>query len=142
VRTFRREESAVVEVTDNGIGIGEMDLPFIFDPFYKADAARQLRIGEMGLGLAIVRRVVEAHGGRVEVEVNWAKAACSGWCCRLKAIRLSMKVSPAGRLACAQRRHGGLEGGWVRHSSLRLPRVRSRRRALKQPGYRTKPTKA
>jgi two-component system sensor histidine kinase MprB len=52
-----------LQVRDHGPGIGADDLPFVFDRFYRASAARGLP--GSGLGLAIVRQVVESHGGRV-----------------------------------------------------------------------------
>ncbi len=58
---------AVVTVADRGCGIDPIDLPHIFEPFYRADPARARDTGGTGLGLAIVREVVRAHGGRVDV---------------------------------------------------------------------------
>jgi signal transduction histidine kinase len=55
-------------VTDTGPGIPAEHLPFVFERFYRADAARARGRGGTGIGLAIVRSVVEAHGGRVRAE--------------------------------------------------------------------------
>jgi signal transduction histidine kinase len=55
-------------VQDNGQGIAPDVLPHIFDRFYRGDAARQQQAGESGLGLAIARSIVEAHGGSISVE--------------------------------------------------------------------------
>lgn len=54
-----------IEVRDSGPGIAAEDLPRVFDRFYQADPARDRRTGSSGLGLAIVRALVEAQGGRV-----------------------------------------------------------------------------
>lgn len=58
--------SAVITVSDNGVGIDAEALPFIFNRFYRAD--RTGRVKGTGLGLAIVRHAVEAHGGTVRAE--------------------------------------------------------------------------
>ena len=55
----------VVSVVDSGPGLAPADLPHVFERFYQADPARDRATGSSGLGLAIVRAIVEAHGGRV-----------------------------------------------------------------------------
>ncbi|MCC7209062.1 MAG: PAS domain-containing protein [Anaerolineae bacterium] len=67
IRTYRQGNEAVLDVSDTGIGIAPADLPHIFERFYRADKARQTYSGGAGLGLSIARRIVEAHGGRIEV---------------------------------------------------------------------------
>jgi signal transduction histidine kinase len=58
----------ILAVEDNGEGIEEDELPFIFDRFHRADKSRHSDFGETGLGLAIVKAVVEAHHGKVRAE--------------------------------------------------------------------------
>ena len=56
-----------ITIADNGSGISAADLPHVFDHFYRADESRNRSSGGSGIGLAIVRQLVEIHGGRVEV---------------------------------------------------------------------------
>ena len=54
-----------VEIEDNGKGIAAKDLPNIFDRFYRTDSSRNSAQGGSGIGLSIVRKIVEDHGGRI-----------------------------------------------------------------------------
>ena len=58
----------VVEVADHGIGISVADQARIFEPFFRSDPSRTRATGGVGLGLLVVRRIVEAHHGTIEVE--------------------------------------------------------------------------
>ncbi len=64
----RRNNNAILQVADSGIGISPADVPHIFDRFYRADKARSRQMGGTGLGLSIVRSICLAHGGRVSVD--------------------------------------------------------------------------
>lgn len=54
-----------VEIEDNGRGINQKELPYIFDRFYRADASRNSATGGSGIGLSIVKKIVEDHGGKI-----------------------------------------------------------------------------
>ena len=54
-----------VEIEDNGKGIAKKDLPYIFDRFYRADASRNSAAGGSGIGLSIVKKIIEDHGGKI-----------------------------------------------------------------------------
>lgn len=64
-RKDKNEQSAVIQVQDNGPGIPSEDLPHIFDRLFRGDKSRSKK--GLGLGLSLVRAVVQAHGGRIEV---------------------------------------------------------------------------
>ena len=54
-----------VEIEDNGKGIGAKELQYIFDRFYRTDASRNSGTGGSGIGLSIVKKIVEEHGGKI-----------------------------------------------------------------------------
>lgn len=57
-----------ISVKDNGYGVDFMDLPFIFDKFYRGEKARNSDTGGSGLGLSICKYIVEKHNGQIFVE--------------------------------------------------------------------------
>ena len=64
----RSGDSVSIKVRDTGIGISEKDLPYIFERFYRTDKSRTRSSGGLGIGLAITKAIVEAHGGRITAE--------------------------------------------------------------------------
>lgn len=63
-------DSVKLVITDNGLGIPLEELPHIFDRFRRVDKARSRQMGGAGLGLAICKSIVEAHGGSIHMESN------------------------------------------------------------------------
>ncbi|MDP6822467.1 MAG: HAMP domain-containing sensor histidine kinase [Dehalococcoidia bacterium] len=67
VEPSAHDDAANVTVSDTGTGISADDLPHVFDRFYRVDPSRNRVTGGAGLGLTIVKRLVEVHGGRIGV---------------------------------------------------------------------------
>lgn len=70
-----RGEWVEVSVTDTGEGIPPEELPYIFERFYRVDKSRSRATGGRGLGLTIAKRLVEAHGGKIEVNSEPGKGS-------------------------------------------------------------------
>jgi two-component system, OmpR family, sensor kinase len=70
-----KNDCAVIKVKDDGPGIDQENLPHIFDRFYRLDSSRARANGGAGLGLAITKSIVEAHGGKIIAESNKNKGS-------------------------------------------------------------------
>ncbi len=68
--------SAVLEVSDNGVGIPADALPHVFERFYRADKARSRTLGGAGLGLSIVKAICAAHGAEIKVTSEEGRGSC------------------------------------------------------------------
>ena len=68
ISSLKQNNAVTISIRDNGIGINNEALPHIFDRFYRVDKARTRGIGGAGLGLSVVKTIVEQHGGNISVE--------------------------------------------------------------------------
>jgi two-component system sensor histidine kinase/response regulator len=77
VRVEFREspEDVAIEVRDTGIGIAKEHLPFIFDQFYQVSRSERIKTKGTGLGLSIAKKIVEAHGGTIQVQSEPGKGS-------------------------------------------------------------------
>jgi signal transduction histidine kinase len=68
LKVSEERERACFAVTDHGMGISNEDLPRVFTAFFRGERSRSRGSGGVGLGLTLAKRIVEAHGGSIEVE--------------------------------------------------------------------------
>lgn len=66
----RDDDGVFINISDNGIGVPEADLPLIFDRFYRSDKSRNLDIGGSGIGLSICKEIIASHGGKLSAYSN------------------------------------------------------------------------
>jgi len=75
VKIFYSENNIILRIIDTGLGISEADLPYIFERFYRGDKSRNRETGGSGIGLAIVKSLVEAHQWKIDVASALHKGA-------------------------------------------------------------------
>lgn len=75
LEVFHKKGKTVIRVTDVGIGIPSEELALIFEKLYRVEKSRSRTFGGSGIGLAVVKELVEAHGGRIEVESSVGKGS-------------------------------------------------------------------
>ena len=75
IEVFNAEDYVGLTIQDNGIGISKEELPYIFERFYRTDKSRNHTTGGSGIGLAIVKSIVNAHGGKVDVDSEIGKGS-------------------------------------------------------------------
>lgn len=67
VKSYEKNEMIVIEIRDTGIGIPKQDISKVWERFYRVDKSRTRKTGGSGLGLFVVKQIVEAHGGEITV---------------------------------------------------------------------------
>jgi signal transduction histidine kinase len=67
---IEKDDIVRVEIKDDGSGIPEEHLPYLFEPFYRVDKSRSKKTGGYGLGLSLCKKIMEAHGGKIEIGNN------------------------------------------------------------------------
>jgi len=73
IEVKRRDNMVIVVIKDKGMGIPEEELPYVFEPFYRVDKSRSKRSGGYGLGLSLCKTIIDAHGGKIEIESGTGK---------------------------------------------------------------------
>lgn len=68
ITVIQENENVVITVKDNGCGMDDNDIPYIFERFYRTDKSRNRSTGGAGIGLTITRAIVQLHGGTIHVE--------------------------------------------------------------------------
>ena len=76
IRILDEVDSVRIEIEDNGKGIAAKDIPHIFDRFYRTDTARGTKIGGSGIGLSIVKKIIEDHGGYIWATSHEGEGTC------------------------------------------------------------------
>lgn len=76
IRLLDDTDSIRIEIEDNGMGIAQKDLPNIFERFYRTDASRNSSQGGSGIGLSIVKKIVEDHGGYIWASSKEGEGTC------------------------------------------------------------------
>ncbi|MCH4193582.1 MAG: HAMP domain-containing histidine kinase [Butyrivibrio sp.] len=76
IRILDEIDSIRVEIEDNGKGIAQKDIPNIFDRFYRTDSSRNSRHGGSGIGLSIVKKIIEDHGGYIWATSHEGEGTC------------------------------------------------------------------
>jgi two-component system sensor histidine kinase BaeS len=95
--SYRGRAEVRISVADRGRGIEPEDLPHIFEPFYRGRHAVERQIHGNGLGLSLVRRIAEAHGGRVSVKS--ARSEGTTFILHLPVVEPDRSVQPIGNPA-------------------------------------------
>ena len=105
LRAEKQGEEFVLIVSDTGMGISEKNLPFVFDRFWQADGSSKRKYQGVGIGLALVKELVEIQGGKVTVESQEGKGTT--FTVRLPYQKAEAGARPEARSGARRRRRGG-----------------------------------
>ena len=76
IRILDEVDSVRIEIEDNGKGISPRDLPRVFERFYRTDSSRNSSQGGSGIGLSIVKKIIEDHGGYIWATSKEGEGTC------------------------------------------------------------------
>ncbi len=68
IKSYQEKERVMIEIRDTGMGIPKQDIPKIWERFYRVDKSRTRKTGGSGIGLYVVKQIIEAHGGKIAVD--------------------------------------------------------------------------
>ena len=92
IRASQENNQFQIAVIDTGIGIGTHEINKIFAEFYQADRVRDAQMGGTGIGLALTRRLVELHGGKIEVNSEIGVGSTFRFTIPIKALPIVTKI--------------------------------------------------
>lgn len=72
-KAFARDDMVWISVQDHGIGISKQDIPYVFDKFFRAKQEKTAEIVGTGLGMSIVKHIIESHNGKINIESELGK---------------------------------------------------------------------
>jgi signal transduction histidine kinase/ActR/RegA family two-component response regulator len=119
VRTNNDSDRILFSITDSGIGIAQEDLEKLFTPFTQLDSSLARRYAGTGLGLSLVQKLTEAHGGSVQVESEIGKGSCF-------IVALPLNHSPGEKASPA----GSVQLPGSDRDAANLPGIGSRQRVI------------
>jgi signal transduction histidine kinase len=64
------KDKVTIKIKDDGIGIPNENLSYVFEPFYRVDKSRARKTGGYGLGLSLCKKIIEAHSGKISIANN------------------------------------------------------------------------
>ena len=127
VELARRDGYAVISVTDTGVGIAEEDLKKVFSRFWRADGARESVGGGLGIGLALVKEVVDQHRGDVSVESKLGEGSTFTMRLPLASEDMSRSVNQQKNRSAQRRREKA-----ARREQEKLRKIQERQRREKR----------